>query len=324
MYHTTIHRRIREERRLHSATLELTYRCDLDCFFCYNDDAVRGESLDMGQYRSLLADLAKMQVLFVTLTGGEPLVHPRFFDIGRAAKELGFVIRIRTNGHSLSAERAARVKDEIAPYLLEISLHGSCADTHDRQTRHPGSFDRLMDNVYKMKEIGLRISFVSTLTQWNENEIEAMFALADKLEVNLKFQGPVGPRENGDTEPLSIQPAPASWEQIARIVEMRKTPAMECERTDAPSHGRAEKYHCGTGSEEVVVDPFGNVYPCLHLRWSAGNLHRETIEKIWNDSPVFQKARDLSADTVRQWDGKKPTQLGAPMFCPALALRVPD
>jgi len=322
MYHTTIHRRIREERWLHSTTLELTYRCDLNCFFCYNDDSSRGVPLDMEQYRSLLADLADMQTLFLTLTGGEPTVHPLFFDIGRAAGKLGFVVRIRTNGHSLSGERAARVKDEIAPYLVEISLHGACAETHDRQTRHPGSFERLMAHVRQMKKIGLRISFVSTLTRWNETEIDAMFALADQLGVNLRFQGPVGPRENGDTEPQSIQPAPASWERVARIMEKRNIPCMECETPDSKTSSRIEKYYCGTGSEEVVIDPFGNVYPCLHLRWTAGNVQQESIGNIWNNSPVFHKARALSADTARQWCGKKPSQMGAPLFCPAIAQRM--
>ena len=43
MYHTILRKRIRDKGLLHSAMLELTYRCNLDCFFCYNDKDATGE-----------------------------------------------------------------------------------------------------------------------------------------------------------------------------------------------------------------------------------------------------------------------------------------
>ena len=106
MYGTTILRRVRDQRLLHDVTLELTYRCNLDCFYCYNDRNKQGTPLSLDQYRVLLEDLARMQTLYLMLTGGEPMIHPHFFEIGSIAKELGFVVRVRTNGHNLFTGRA--------------------------------------------------------------------------------------------------------------------------------------------------------------------------------------------------------------------------
>ena len=87
MYKNRILRRVREQRLLYDATLELTYRCNLDCFFCYNDVEKAGKPLSLDQYETLLTDLARMQTMFLMLTGGEPMVHPHFFEIGAIARD---------------------------------------------------------------------------------------------------------------------------------------------------------------------------------------------------------------------------------------------
>ncbi len=325
MYHSVIRRRIREQGLLHGIMLELTYACNLDCFFCYNDREAQGEPLNPEQYRQLFDDLAAMNVMFVTFTGGEPLLYPHFFELGRAARERGFAIRIKTNGHAVRGATAQRLKEEINPLLVEMSLHGATSQTHDRQTRVAGSFNRLLRNIREMQDLGLRPGLVSTPTAWNEQELEAMYELARSIGVPLRFQGPVGPRDNGDQSPLEIQPSPASWERLLELGERyRQAPHATAFGPPVEETGQEDKGEtawCGAGSEEILVDPFGNVFPCLHLRWSAGNLHDLGIREIWERSKAFPAARELSEETAGQMREKKPRQLGAPLYCPGLALK---
>ena len=76
-----------------------------------------------------------MQVMNLTLSGGEPLANRHFFEIGQLARELGFVTRIKSNGHALNEDIARRLRAEVDPFTIELSLHGATAETHDRQTR---------------------------------------------------------------------------------------------------------------------------------------------------------------------------------------------
>lgn len=336
MYHTLIQKRIRRLGLLHSAMLELTYSCNLDCFYCYNDTEAQGVPLSFEQYRRLLEDLAEMQVLFLSLTGGEPLAHPRFFEIATLARSLGFALRVKSSGHALRGEIARRLRDEVNPMDVEMSLHGATPATHDRQTRVQGSFERLVENIEGMRAIGLRASLVSTLTAWNADEIEAMYDLADRLDVRLRWQGPVSPRDNGDREPLSIQPSVAQWDRLQAIATARNAPpvAAECEPVDTQLEfasndlardpgGEEEPYHCGIGGGDILVDPFGNLYPCLHVRWSAGNLHAQSVKEIWaGHKGAFQRARDLSVATAKRFATERPTQLNAPLFCPGVELKL--
>ena len=320
MYHSKIRQKIRHKRILHEVLLELTYRCNLDCFFCYNDRDARGVPLSLDQYVVLLDDLARMQVMFLTFSGGEPMVHPRFFDLGRAARERGFVVRVRTNGHTLRRAIAERLKKVVDPYMVEISLHGATGGTHDRQTRVAGSFDRLLGNVGVLRDLGVRQRLVCTPTAWNDHELEEMLVLADQLGVPLRFQGPVAPRDNGDTTPLAIQPSRAAWQRVEALLAARAAPGTASAEDGCQAAARVpERDHlCGIGRESVDVDPYGNVLACMHLRQSAGNLHDETIEQIWNDSPVFMQARELSENAARRFAGKALEQFGAPLYCPAI------
>lgn len=316
MYKITTLRKVREQRVLHEAMLELTYNCNLDCFYCYNDRGKPGQPLSLDQYRALLEDLARMQTLFLTFTGGEPMVHPHFFELGGIARELGFVVRVRTNGHTLGAKQCARLKHEVDPYMVEISLHGATAATHDKQTRVAGSFERLVRNIGHAQQAGLRLSAVCTPTAWNEHEIDAMLALCDGIGLPLRFQGPLAPRDNGDLAPLVIQPREDTWRLIEqRMGERNDRPVLECEPEDGQE---AERAMCGVGVSGVDIDPYGNVQACMHLQESAGNLHEQSIEDIWLNSPLFGRARARSVAAAAAVGEDGPRQLGAPVFCIAV------
>lgn len=325
------------ENRLFTVLLELTYRCNLDCFFCYNDVSLKGTPLQTEQYFALLDELAELGTLQLSLSGGEPLAHPDFFAIGARARELGFVVRIKSNGHALRGELARRVRDEIDPYAIEVSLHGARAETHDRQTRVAGSFARLVGNLAGLRELGMRVKINSTLTAYNEHEIEAMFALADGLGFPLQIDPDVTPRDNGDREPLLVRASRAGLVRLFEIETERGTARAAAMGEDTATAGAyagevaavqrqgdadqprpASGKHCGAGSSNIAVDPYGNVYPCVQWRRPVGNLHQASIREIWSTSPALAGIRQLVTEIPGRLAASGP---GAHLlnFCPGAA-----
>jgi MoaA/NifB/PqqE/SkfB family radical SAM enzyme len=317
------------DNRLFSVLVELTYRCNLDCFFCYNDLALRGQPLSFEQYCDFFGDLRELEVLNLTLSGGEPLAHPDFLRLGARARELGFVVRIKSNGHALRGTMARRVRDEIDPFLIEISLHGATAAVHDRQTREPGSFDRLLQNLGELRRLGLRIKLNSTLTAWNEHEVEATMALADRLELPLQIDPEVTPRDDGSREPLSISPSREGVLWLFELLAKRaaaaqaapaedslagdtgagtggggtRVPVQAMRQADDGLVPAAAGKHCGAGSAGIAVDPYGNVYPCVQWRRPVGNLHEQSIRDIWAGSAALADVRALTVEAKKMVDG---------------------
>ncbi len=315
-YHDVV-RRTWDDEVLFSALLELTYRCNLDCSFCYNDLSLVGRPLSLAQYERLLDDLAALGTMHLILSGGEPLAHPHFLELGARARALGFVVRVKSNGHALRGALARKVRDQVDPFLVEVSLHGACADTHDRQTRVEGSFERLIGNLTELRELGLRIKLNSTLTRWNEAEVEEMYALADTLGFPLQFDPEVTPRDDGDTSPLDLS---ASVDGIRRLLRVQRERSGASAREDTPGRLLASApsdKHCGAGSSGIAIDPFGNVYPCVQWRRAVGSLHEKGIADLWQGSSVLAEVRETTVEVRRTLLGMG---AGAPVsFCPGAA-----
>jgi len=311
------------ENILFSALIELTYRCNLDCFFCYNDVGLRGVPLSAAKYIRLFEDLRDLGTMNLTLSGGEPLAHPEFFTLGRKARELDFVVRVKSNGHALRGRLARRLREEVDPFLVEISLHGASPEVHDRQTRVPGSFARLMSNLREMQALGLRLKLNCPVTKWNEHELGGMFALADELGVPLQPDPEISRRDDGDATPQQIAPSREGVERLLRIQEeralahraLRGKSGTESIIMAAPVASAPAK-HCGAGSSSVTIDPYGNVYPCVQWRRHVGNLHRDSIKTLWSGSAELAEVRRLTVE-VKQMVDAHPTPGFA--FCPGLA-----
>ena len=306
---------------LFSALVELTYRCNLNCFFCYNDPHLRGVPLTTKQYVRFFEDLREMGTLNLTFSGGEPLARADFFTLGQQARELGFVVRVKSNGHALNGRLARRLKEEVDPFIIEVSLHGACAETHDRQTRVSGSFNKLVANLREMQALGLRVKLNSPLTAWNEAEIEAMFAFADERGLVIHFDPQITLRDDGDSSPLQVV---ASHDGMARLFALRRQRAIHPLSSQQPSQAKPStavpadvpSKHCGAGSSTVTVDPFGNVYPCVRWRRRVGNLHKQPIQTIWRHSQKLAEVRRLAGE-VGQIVGHSNDEDFA--FCPGIA-----
>jgi AdoMet-dependent heme synthase len=309
------------KNQLFTALLELTYRCNLDCWFCYNDLGLGGRPLSTDQWLRLLDELRDMETLNVAFSGGEPLAHPDFMRLGRHARDLGFVVRVKSNGHALGRDTARRLKAEVDPFVVEVSLHGSRAATHERQTRVAGSFDRLISNVSEMKEAGLRVQMNSTLTAWNEGEIDGMFAIADGLGVVLQVDPEVTPRDDGDRSPFAIMASREGLLRLAEIQSGRSASAGVARRVADQGLGPPEPgKHCGAGSSGIAVDPYGNVYPCVQWRHRVGNLHEAPLGTIWRESKELDAVRRISGEVKRVVEGEEDGDLMS--FCPGTAAAV--
>src|SRR6185436_20197766 len=95
-------------------TLELTLRCNIRCTHCYNFDRDQprsgsGPELSLAEIRPLLDDLRRAGTLFLSLTGGEAMVHPRFWEIADEAAARGFAVTVLSNGTLLTDSACARL-----------------------------------------------------------------------------------------------------------------------------------------------------------------------------------------------------------------------
>lgn len=291
------------------AHLELTYRCTWRCVFCYNPRHYDPRGLTGAEWVAVLDELRALGTLSVTLTGGDPLTHPEFFEIAAAARGRGFAVRLFTNGALVTEDVAERLA-ALRLLGVEMSLHGACPETHDRTTGRPGSFVAMLEAFDRLRARGVPLLLKSPVTSINEEEMEGMAGLADRLEVSLNFDPSLTPRDDGDLSPLAYAPSRAGVERLFRLVAARGK---------LPTTGReAGGLNCGLGRITMAIDPEGNVFPCLQWRRRPlGNVREGPLRTLWPSSPGRLEAA-AAARTANDRLVEAGGALAAFPFCPAL------
>ena len=279
----------------YSALFELTYVCNHACSFCYNCPTGEKE-LGTEQVFEALRKIADFGVLFLTLSGGEPLCRKDFFAIAAEARRLHFAIRVYTNGYLIDEAVAERLAEEVRPFEMEISLHGARPGTHEALTRVPGSFVNLVAGVRALRKRGIKVLLKTPITKMNMSELREMKVLADDLGAGIHFDPVVTPKDDGDQEPLQMGADEAFlkrwWSDEFLDVREEKVPVRRDDREIAAV--------CGTGRSGFAVDPYGNIYPCVQWRRKVANiLEISSLRDVWKGSPVLAEVRRVAEEIPR-------------------------
>ena len=293
-----------------SAYLELTYVCNWRCVFCYNPRHSDVKGLQTKEWLEVLRDLRSLGTLSVTLTGGEPMLHPGALQIARAARELWFVVRLFTNGTMIDPSSARILKEE--SISVETSLHGATAVVHDSATARPGSFSKLIAAILCLLDAGVPISVKTPVTRMNEHELDEMIALVQTWGVPHRLDPTITPRDNGDLSPLQLTASLETRRRLARMEVETGSVVTAVTRVEGGTN-------CGLGRTSLAIDPEGNVYPCMQWRHRAlGNVRQTRLRDLWPQSPVRQEAAQIAieANSRMMALGGSASQYS---FCPALA-----
>jgi radical SAM protein with 4Fe4S-binding SPASM domain len=150
----------------------ITRRCNLRCVHCYSDSDSRyypGE-LNWDEMRDVVDDLAAFRVPALLLSGGEPLIHPRFFQLARYAREREMRLTLSTNGTLINRDIAHCLKD-IGFAYVGISLDG-IGEVHDQFRGKAGAFDKAVGAFRHCKAVGQKVGLRLTLSAPNIADLD--------------------------------------------------------------------------------------------------------------------------------------------------------
>ena len=277
--------------------LELTNRCNENCLHCYIKDARDINSLSnddkeltRAQVTSLLDELAREGALNLILSGGEAMLREDFFDIAYFARSRNFAITIFSNGQLLDQAKAKRLAD-LSPVCIYFSLYGSNADTHDRVTRVPGSFEKLQNAVILLKQNGLKVGLKTILMRGNIAELKEIYDLGLRMGIEThQFAEEITSRIDGSGASEAVQ-----IDEFALFAYYRQDVPNPPEYIkELPQEEARKKEICSAGTYGVAVSCYGDVYPCAELRLPLGNIKNETFGAIWKKQDSFlEKLRSI-------------------------------
>jgi radical SAM protein with 4Fe4S-binding SPASM domain len=155
----------------------MTRACNLACVHCYAS-ATPGpapDELTPDEGRALVESLAGFGVPVILFSGGEPLAHPRLFELVGLAVGLGARAVLSTNGLLLGRREALRLK-ELGLSYVGISLDG-LEGPHDRMRGRLGAFRGALAAIRTARAAGLKVGLRLTLTRSNAGDLGRIFDL---------------------------------------------------------------------------------------------------------------------------------------------------
>jgi radical SAM protein with 4Fe4S-binding SPASM domain len=270
-----------------SALFELTGRCNLDCSHCYLDIAHPPEELTTAEACAIVDQLADAGTLFLTLSGGELFLRPDALEIGRHARARGMALRLFTNATRIDAKLAREIA-LLRPLGVEVSIYGSHAAVHDAVTQRRRTLRRTLRGLVHMKRAGVPFALKAPLLQPVAGEIDRLHDLAARLDVPIKFDPFIKPRNDGNAAPLPLR---AADDALAAAFANPKADLLPTRELPGPLDG--DEIPCALARRTVKIDPKGDVFPCPSWPESIGNLRRARFVDLWRSGPLLDRLRAM-------------------------------
>jgi mycofactocin radical SAM maturase len=278
-------------------TWELTYACNLQCVHCLSSSGRRDpDELTTAECEALIDELARMQVFYINVGGGEPTIRNDFWHLLRYAVDHGVGVKFSTNGSRIDAQVAAELA--AMDYVdVQISIDGADADTNDR-IRGEGSYATAITAMEHLAEAGFgefKISVV--MTRHNIEQVETFKAMADRYGAQLRL---TRFRPSGRGADSWHELHPTDPQQRALYYWLLDHPEVltgdSFFHLSALGEALPGLNMCGAGRVVCLIDPVGDVYACpfvLHDEFRAGSV-RDTggFAHVWQESERFAELRE--------------------------------
>jgi mycofactocin radical SAM maturase len=279
-------------------TWELTYACNLQCVHCLSSSGQRDErELSTAEAKRVLDELRDLQVFYINIGGGEPMVRRDFFELVEYSVGNGIGVKFSTNGAFIDAEKARRLAS--MDYLdIQISLDGVDAATNDA-VRGVGSYDmarRAMDHLAAANFGPFKISVVAT--RQNVPQLDQFKALADSYGAQLRLTR-LRPSGRGADTWDQLHPTNAQQREIYQWLMANGEQVLTGDsffHLNALGDPLPGLNMCGAGRVVCLIDPVGDVYACpfvIHDEFLAGNVRDPGgFGEVWKHSPLFTSLRE--------------------------------
>jgi radical SAM protein with 4Fe4S-binding SPASM domain len=292
-----------------NAVWELTLRCDLACHHCSSRAGrARPDELSTAEALGVVAQMADLGVLEVTLIGGEAYLHEGWPDVVRRIRERGMECTMVTGGRGMTRERA-RVAKEAGVMSVSVSIDG-IASTHDALRGVAGSHAAAMAAMAHLVEEGVQVSANTQIGRKNRRELANVFdeiAAAGAHSWQLQLTVAAGRVTDDPTlllEPyhlLEVMPSVARIKPRADALDVRIWPGNNFGYYGPyESLLRAEwplgrKGSCSAGRYILGIEANGAVKACPSLptaTYTGGNLRDDSLRDVWERAEPLRFTRN--------------------------------
>ncbi len=280
-----------------NGSLELLPLCNMNCEMCYvrlsrAEQEQQGRLRTPAEWLSLGQQMQRAGVLFLLLTGGEPLLYPGFQEVYLGLKELGMILTINTNG-TLIDEKWAAFFGAHRPRRVNITLYGASDSAYQRLCHYPGGFEKVMAGIRLLRQYDVDVKVGGSLTRQNQADLERLLALGQELNVPVRVDTYMMPAARERNRPFDqqsrLEPEQAAQARIFALHREMGEPLFQNyartvlnEIDQAPARPALPgRMTCLAGSCSFTVNWQGEMRPCVVMSGPSAPVFELGFQAAW-------------------------------------------
>jgi radical SAM protein with 4Fe4S-binding SPASM domain len=275
--------------------MEVTSRCNEKCIHCYQTRDSK-HTMDLSLAKNVMDQLNTMGTVSLTISGGEPFLHPQFLEILTYARNCDFVINILTNGTHIHEEMIRELKN-LNISMIQLSLYSMNEEIHDSITQIPGSHKRTMNSIDLLLEANIPIQISSPIMKANKDSYVEISKWCHNKKIRVLSDFIMMAKTDFDRSNLENRLNISETEELINNiidVEEEYQTLLELE----PKTWNMEHYKnmpvCGVGIDNACITAEGDLYPCSGFTgYKLGNARSDSLLDIWLKSEKVISLRKI-------------------------------
>ena len=278
---------------LQSIHVEVASICNERCVHCYIPHKEKNKIIDSDLFFKIVKDGRAMNIINVTLTGGEPMLHPNFTAFLEKCRNLDLSVNVLSNLTLLTNSIVEEMKKN--PLLsVQTSIYSMDSYVHDAITKFQGSWEKTINAVKELISSGIHLQISCPVIKQNKNSFLDVIKWGQKNNIPVVTNYSIFASYDHDNLNLSNRLSLKEIEEVFNqqisdnyMKYIRASAEEKCLLTgDSPICTVCRYYFC--------ISADGDAYPCAG--WNTkklGNVYEQSIEKIWKESQEIQHLRRI-------------------------------
>ena len=280
-----------------NGSLELLPLCNMNCDMCYvrlscSEMERQGRLRTPEEWIGICRQMQKSGVLFLQLTGGEPLLYPGFQKVYLALKQMGIIPTLNTNGTLLN-EAWADFFAQHKPRRINITLYGSCEDTYERLCHYSKGFEQTIRAINLLKERSVDVKINGSLVNANQGEVKKLLDIAYQLDTPINIDTYMYPatRERGKIYDFHSRLTPMEAAQSRIMIqkyaqtetEFRESAKQFLYKAEHPMPATEDRdqMKCLAGRGSFAINWQGKMQPCVMLKTPSASVFDQSFDDAW-------------------------------------------
>ena len=284
----------RKTPRVHACQIEINNLCNERCIHCYIPHQFKSKRLSKEQLFDVLEQLHEMGTLSLTLSGGEPLLHPDFIAVLHKARELDFSINVLTNLTKMDDAILAAFK-ECNVSMVQTSLYSMVPEEHDHITKLPGSQVKTKAAIERLVAAEVPVQISCPCMRTNYRSYKDVLRWAAELNCKAQTDYIMMARTDFSTDNLDERLTLEETGQLIRDIMDEDVTYKGMLEEYKPSNPEEIKddFVCGVAIDNICLAADGTYYPCSGWQGLPVGTIQQRLKDVWENSPQLQMLRKI-------------------------------